>query len=166
MLRLVFVAALVGVLAVLPASPAVAGGRAGADLAVELDAVGALLLNGATYEVKVTNLGPEPLSSATVVVRLDPRAAGVIGRPPACPMDLVADTLTCSSGPLAPGASATLATWVLITLPEAPAEVHATAGRVASTPADPDPANDSASATCWNRQDNHGFPPHPYRLNC
>jgi hypothetical protein len=68
---------------------------------------------------------------------------------------------------LAPGATATRTTWVLFTLPQALiTTLDATAERTASTPADPNPANDSASVTCWTDRDPTVFPPFPYRVYC
>lgn len=164
--RSAFVVAVVAFLGVLGAMPSAGADRSGADLTVGLDATGALLLSGAHYTVSVTNNGPQALSSATVVVRLDPRSGFAVGQPPACPLDTTTDTLTCSFGPLAIGATSSLTTWVVFGLPQAPAEVDATATLVASTPADPNAANDSASVECHHEQDNLGFPPHPWRLVC
>jgi hypothetical protein len=167
MSRLAFVVALVGILGMGPVHTAAAGGnRTGADLAVGLDAVGAVILSGAIYEVSVTNLGPAALTSATVVVQLDPRATGTLSQTPACPMNTATDTLTCSFGPLAPGASASLSTWVVFVLPPAYTVLDATAARTASSPADPVPANDSAAVRCWNRLDVGSFPQVTYHVVC
>ncbi len=162
-LRKVFVV-LVVLLGFLTVSPAAAT-PADADLAVELDAVGHFVMPGAQYTISLTNNGPQALTSATVVIQLDPRAGGVFNPPP-CPYDEVADTLTCSFGAIAVGATAVMATsWVVYSLTTA-TQVDATATLATSTPSDPDPANDSASSTCDYRADPGGFPPVPYRMFC
>jgi hypothetical protein len=81
-------------------------------------------------------------------------------------MNTTTDVLTCSFGPLSTGTTTSLTTWVVFSLPPAHTEVDATATRVSSSPADPDPTNDSASVTCRHLEDNTGFPPHPWRLHC
>lgn len=166
MFRRVLVVVLAGFLGVLAAAPAGAATRSGADVAVGLDARGSLLLSGAYYTVSVTNSGSQAVSSATVVVQLDPRSPWAPERPPACPIDTAADTLTCSFGPLAAGATSSKTTWVLFALPQGPAEVHATATLAASTPADTNAANNSAAAVCHHEQDQIGFPPWPWLLVC
>jgi hypothetical protein len=164
--RRAFVVTTIGVLGILAATPATADARSGTDLAVGLDAVGSLLLSGAHYTVSVTNNGPQALTSATVVVQLDPRGPFAVGRPPACPVNTATATMTCSFGPVATGATSSLTTWVLFNLPQAPTEVDATATLAASNPADTTPANNSASAECHHHQDQVGFPPWPYLLVC
>lgn len=125
------------------ATPSAPG--SGTDLTVGLTADGSYLLPGARYEVSVTNNGPQPLTSATIVVDLDPRVSGAVNPPPTCSVDTGAATLTCSFGPLATGATAATTTWVMFVLPPAPTTVTATATRASSTPPDPNPANDSAT---------------------
>lgn len=169
MFRRIFSVVLVGVLGILVPDSAAAstgGSRSGADIAVGLDASGGVLLASARYDVTVTNNGPETLTSATVIVQLDPRAAHPGGSPPQCPMDTTADTLTCSFGPLGVGATTTLSTWVFFSLPPAYLTVYATATRTASTPTDPDPSNDSATTPCGHGQSPGGFPPNQWRLYC
>jgi hypothetical protein len=166
LLRPILVVALAGFLGILAPTPAVGADRSGVDLSVGLDAVGSLLLSGAHYTVSVTNKAQQAVSSATVVVQLDPRSPWVVDRPPPCPLDTVTDTLTCSFGPLAAGATSSRTMWVLFGLPQAPTEVHATAMLAASTPPDTNAANNSASVTCHHEQDNIGFPPHPWLLVC
>lgn len=164
--RPILVVVLAVLLGILVPTPAAGAGRSGTDLAVGLDARGSLLLSGAYYTVSVTNNGPRALSSATVVVRLDPRSPWAPERPPACPIDTTTDTLTCSFGPLAAGATSSKTTWVLFSLPQGPTEVHATATLAASSPADTNAANNSDSAVCHHEQDQIGFPPHPWLLEC
>jgi hypothetical protein len=124
----------------------------GADVAVRLGAVGAVvLLPGARYTVSITNNGPEPLTSATVLVRVDPRAFTTTGAP-ACPFDTGTATFTCSFGPLAAGGTASLYPFAYFRVSDQRATLEATATRTVSTPADPDSANDSDPATCWFRK--------------
>jgi hypothetical protein len=151
------------VLGSLTVSPAAAT-PASADLLVEVDAMGHVVVPAALYTISLTNNGPQPVTSATVVVQLDTRAGGVFNPPP-CPYDAVADTLTCSFGPIAVGATATKHTSFVVYALTPPTQVTATATLVSSTPADPAPANDSASATCDYRA-NTGLPPVPFRMFC
>jgi hypothetical protein len=164
LLRRAFVIALAGTLGIL-ATPPSAATASGTDLAVELDVVAGLLLPSAQYKVSVTNNGPQALTSATVIVHLDPRVSGTF-QPPPCPLDTATATLTCSFGPLATGATAAKTTWVVYNLPNASTSVNATATLTSSTPADPNPANNSAAEECWYTNHYPGFPPYPYRLFC
>lgn len=165
--RPILVVVLAGCLGILAATP-VAGAavRSGAELSVGLDAVGVRLLSGARYTISVTNRAQQAVSSATVVVRLDPRSPWVVDQQPPCPLDTTTDTLTCTFGPLAAGATSSRTTWVVFDLPRAPTEVHATATLVASTPPDTNAANDSDSAVCHHVQDDMGFPPPLWYLVC
>lgn len=164
LLRQVLVALVaLGSLTVSPVSP-VAAAPADADLVVELDAMGHVVVPAALYTISLTNNGPQPVASATVIVQLDSRAGGVFNPPP-CPYDAVADTLTCSFGAIAVGATAVKNTSFVVYTVVAPTQVTATATLATSTPADPDPANDSASSTCDYRV-NTGLPPVPYRMFC
>lgn len=118
-----------------------------ADLAVDVAARSMLLIPGARYDVTVTNHGPDPLESATVVVRFDRKTLPSSSAP--CALDTTAGTLTCTFGPIAPGGTATKSSFVTFFLSSTPVMVGATATRTASVPADPNPANDSDDADCW-----------------
>lgn len=167
MCRRILVVALAGCLGILTATPtAGAAVRSGADVSVGLAAVGVRLLSGARYTISVTNSAQQTVSSATVVVQLDPRSPWVVDQRPPCPLDPATDTLTCTFGPLAAGATSSKTTWVVFDLPRAPTEVHATATLVASTPTDTNAANNSASVACHHVQDDMGFPPPLWYLEC
>jgi hypothetical protein len=123
-----------------------------ADLAVDLKAQGTYLLPGARYDVTITNHGPEPLASATVVVTLQYQTWLSTTEP--CVHDSAAYAITCTFGPLAAGATATLSRTVYysgipLDTPSRPTPVDATATRTASIPADPNPANDADTKRCW-----------------
>lgn len=100
------------------------------------------------YTVTVTNHGPDPLTSATVVVRLDSRAWSTLG-PTICPLDRATATLTCTFGAVPVGASVSLKPCVFYDIDERFATLPATATRTASIPADPNGANDADPTTCW-----------------
>lgn len=140
-----------------------------ADLAVDLSARGTYLLPGARYDVTVTNHGPEPLASATVVVALGYQTLSSATEP--CVHDPDAYTITCTFGPLAAGATATLSRTVYYLgipweSPSRPTPVDATATRTASIPADPNPANDADTKRCWYWGPS-GIPPSTYPpLSC
>lgn len=118
-----------------------------ADLSVDLLARGTLLLPGARYDVVITNHGPDALESATVVVTLEHQVLGTA--PTACVVDTVARTMTCSFGPLPAGGTATASGYVNYLITGPPRQVTATANRTASTPADPNPGNDTDTKSCW-----------------
>lgn len=120
-----------------------------ADLSVDLDARSIYLLPGAYYDVTITNHGPDPVTSATVVVALDPRAAGTPTGP--CVPDAATDTLTCVFGPVPAGGTATMTSLVAYLMSGRPSAVDATATRTASTPPDPNAGNDTDLASCWYR---------------
>jgi hypothetical protein len=144
----------------LTASPA-------ADVAVDLNAWATYLLPGARYDVTITNHGPKPLASATVVVRLAYPTSS--GDPQPCVHDPAANTITCTFGPVPAGGSATMSKTVYyysipVQTPATP--VDATATRTASSPADPNPANDVDTKRCWY-DFQPGIPPSPYPpLSC
>lgn len=119
-----------------------------ADLAVGLEAdAGPLLTSQITYDLTVDNVGPGDVSEATFVVQLPRRTTSVGLLPAECTYDSGTDEVTCSSGALAHGASydATLrANLGLLSVGHLPA----TATRSQSSPADPEPGNDSAHANC------------------
>ena len=144
--RFVVAIVAVGVVISNPCAASAQGGS-GADLKVRLSAVGSLLLAGARYTVSITNNGPEPLTSATVVVRLDPRAFTTSGSP-ACPFDTTADTLTCTFGALPVGGTATSSESVYFVINDNRATLDATATRTASAPSDPSARNDTDSVAC------------------
>jgi uncharacterized repeat protein (TIGR01451 family) len=97
-----------------------------------------------TYDLKVTNAGPSDAASVTVV---DTLPAGVtfvssVPGPPTC--TLAGPTLTCDLGSLAVAANATVT--IVVTVNVAPGDLVNTA-TVSGGGTDPDPANNSASAT-------------------
>jgi hypothetical protein len=132
-----------------------------ADLSVGLTAVTAMLLPVVDYRISVTNNGPQPLTSATVVVTLDPRSSTTN-----TPCVFANATLTCSFGPLAPGTTATLTNRVYFDVMYTEATLDATATRTASTPTDPNAGNDTATARCRHESEQIGFPPWPYYMRC
>ncbi|MCC8246120.1 DUF11 domain-containing protein [Saccharothrix luteola] len=159
MVRTLLVAAVTAALLVPGAQ--VDAAPAGADLSVDLTAVAAVVMPVVDYHVSVTNNGPEPLTSATVVVALDPRSW--ITTTPCAFADA---TLTCSFGSLAPGATTTLVNRVYFAVFNTEATVDATATRTASTPADPNAGNDADTARCRHEMEQIGFPPWPYYMRC
>jgi hypothetical protein len=130
------------------ASAASADTDPSADLAVTLSSAPSVIQISVHYTVTITNHGPDPLTSATVAVRLDPRAWSTLGTT-TCPLDPATATLTCTFGPLPAGASASLKPWVFYDIDERYATLRATATRTASLPADRNGANDSDPTTCW-----------------
>jgi len=142
-------AAALGIGTALGGAPSAAAVEPGADLAVGLDATASPILPMIHYDVVVTNRGPNTLSSATVMVQLDPR----VGAPPPgpCLFDRPTSTLTCSYAGLAAGATGSIRFTAYFSLGYVTTTIRAAATRTASTPADPNGANDSDTATCrWD----------------
>lgn len=146
-----------------PASAELPSSSSGADVAVDLGATAWFLLPVVDYTLRVANHGPQPLTSATVVVQFDPRLHAVQSTP--CSLDAATDRLTCAFGPLAAGASVTVAFWARYDLPRERLSLVTTATRTASTPADLVPTNDTDSIRCDWRPD-LGMAPPPYHLHC
>jgi len=147
-----------------PSATAAPSAMAATDISVELDAMGHVVVPAVLYLITLKNNGPDPVSSATVVVQLDPLAGGVFNPPP-CPYNSVNDTLTCTFGPIAPGATVTKDTSFVVYGVVGPTQVTATATLATSTPADSSASNNASSATCDYRR-NTGLPPVPYRFFC
>jgi hypothetical protein len=149
--------AVIAVVSVISA-PAVSAKTAEADLEVHLGAAGSLLITTVSYSVTVTNNGPFALDSATVVVKLDSRASALTWGPP-CMLDKPTATLTCPFGSLASGATTTDKATVYFNVRSA-SSVDATATLAASTPPDPNSANNSDSHRCfWDGLVGIGLPP-------
>jgi hypothetical protein len=106
-----------------------------------------VLLAGGRFDASITNHGPDPLTSATVVVTFDQQASPA-GTTQQCPV--VANTMTCSFGPVPVGGSATLSTFVYFLHSGTGTRIIVTATRTASTPPDPNTGNDIATLNCRN----------------
>ncbi|WP_407667390.1 DUF11 domain-containing protein [Myxococcus dinghuensis] len=116
-----------------------------ADLAVGLTAQAPLLGANVLYTLTVTNNGPHAASSATVTTTLPASATSITSTD--CTFDATAGEVTCPVGALANGSSSIKtfrANYGLLAL----GQLNATATRVASSPADPNAQNDSATASC------------------
>ncbi|MFI6977374.1 IPT/TIG domain-containing protein [Embleya sp. NPDC050154] len=116
-----------------------------ADVAVTLRATGVPSLFNARidYTVTITNRGPDALGSATVTA---PLPVPMTVTSPDC--SVANRTVTCTVGPLAGNAATTRHFTAPVALLSLGAEYEVTASRVASTPNDPNPANNSSSASC------------------
>ncbi|MCY1040046.1 hypothetical protein OV208_01845 [Corallococcus sp. bb12-1] len=116
-----------------------------ADVAVRLVARPILSLFNPSirYDVSVTNNGPEPLDMATVTASLP---APLAASPGQCTPG--AGNVTCGFGAIAPGATQSRFFTVPLNLFTMGLPYTVTARRTASTPTDPNPANDQASRRC------------------
>ncbi len=131
---------------------------AGADISVGFNLTSStVLLPGALAEVSITNHGPQPLTSATVAVQFGANALTIPPTP--CAFDRAAKTLTCTFGPLPVGSTAMIPTTIYFLLGGAPTRFSNTATRTASTPSDPNSANDTDTEDCTYF--GGGFPPPP-----
>lgn len=98
------------------------------------------------FGVSITNHGPDPLQSATVTLQT---GGLILSAPAPCTVKRSSTTLTCQFGTLPVGATSTVNAFpVLIFNNGSPTRHVLTLTRVASTPADPNPANDTATRTC------------------
>ncbi|RLK58567.1 DUF11 domain-containing protein [Actinokineospora cianjurensis] len=116
-----------------------------ADLAVDLRATAPPLGAAIDYTLTVTNTGPAT-AGGTITVTLPPAATGATST--SCAYTHATRTATCPITAVAAGTQVThglRATFGLLTLNLA---LAATATRTSSTPADPNPTNDSRTATC------------------
>ncbi|CAM3451527.1 DUF11 domain-containing protein [Kibdelosporangium persicum] len=116
-----------------------------ADVAVGITATTkqSLLVPKIDVAVRITNKGPGKLRSAEVRGGLTPGLTANAG--PGCTGGSVP---VCAYGELAPGASATATFSVPLGLLHIGLPYQFSATRTASSPNDPNSANDSASATC------------------
>ncbi|MGV9771856.1 hypothetical protein [Streptosporangium sp. NPDC003464] len=118
-----------------------------ADLAVSLAASPkGLGVVYATFTATVTNRGPATATAA----RLRFTYPAGFARPaaPGCAADTGARTVTCDLGSLPAGGSVTRSLGLHTQLLTISNRLTVTAGRLDSAPADTQPANDTASATC------------------
>lgn len=116
-----------------------------ADLAVDLKArANALFPASIGYTLTARNMGPGELASATVTATL---AVGTTatGVPPGCAT--TGNTVVCTFTNLAKGATATAGFRVPLSLLRV-GQVTVEAVRTTSSPTDPNPANDTSSASC------------------
>lgn len=100
-----------------------------------------------TYTVTVKNNGPDPASSVQISDALPPGVTYVSGGASAGSYDPGADAWNV--GPLSVGASASLSVTAAVNDGTAGDTLINTASRTASTPADPNSSNDSASASIF-----------------
>ncbi|MET8825260.1 hypothetical protein ABZX40_35785 [Streptomyces sp. NPDC004610] len=117
-----------------------------ADLAIDVSAQPHLgiLTPYLTYTLTANNTGPGVVISATVTATLPPGASAT-GLPSGC--TTATQTVTCTYGAIPNGTSAAKSFRVPLHLLSL-GHITVTATRTASTPADPNPANDTDSATC------------------
>ncbi|MFI6503650.1 hypothetical protein [Nonomuraea typhae] len=103
-----------------------------------------LLVPYLSYTMTARNTGPGLLTSATLTAALPPGRTAT-GLSPGCTS--VPGSVTCVYGAIAAGGSADSGFRLPLGLLSL-GNVTVTAGRTASAPADPNPANDGASASC------------------
>ncbi|MEU8319494.1 DUF11 domain-containing protein [Nonomuraea sp. NPDC048881] len=96
------------------------------------------------YTLTADNTGPSPLASATLTATL-PTGASATNLSTGCTS--AGTTVTCTYGAIASGASVDKTFRIPLSLLSL-GQVTVTGVRTTSAPADPNPANDSASATC------------------
>ncbi|GGZ71915.1 hypothetical protein GCM10010371_34510 [Streptomyces subrutilus] len=97
-----------------------------------------------TYTLTAHNTGPSAVTSATLTATL-PAGATATGLSAGC--TVASTTVTCTYGPIANATSVNKTFQVPLHLLSL-GHVTVTGTRTASAPADPNPANDTASATC------------------
>ena len=117
----------------------------GADLSMtKADAPDPVAVGGSlTYTLTVTNNGPDPSTNSTVTDALPAGVTFVSATPTQGSCSEVAGTVTCILGPLAGGASATIAIVVTVT----PAAACPLTDTATVSGAEPDPVAGNNSAT-------------------
>ncbi|THA32840.1 IPT/TIG domain-containing protein [Streptomyces sp. A1547] len=117
-----------------------------ADIDVDLAAQPglSLLVPYLTYTLTAHNTGPGTLTSATLTATLPPGSSAT-SLPSGC--TAMGATVTCAYGTIAAGAASAKTFRVPLSLLLL-GRVSVTATRTVSAPADPNPLNDSATATC------------------
>lgn len=129
--------------AVAPPAPAQA------DIAVTLAAHAPPLLAGAiTYTMTATNNGPGSTASATISSVLPWHTTSVTGLSTGCAYTAATRTVACTVTGLAASARAQKTFRANLAPLTVGIPLNATATRTASSPADPNPANDQAAAGC------------------
>ncbi|MEK2492716.1 hypothetical protein WN990_24505 [Kitasatospora purpeofusca] len=116
-----------------------------ADLAVGLTAASGL--GSITYTQTTTNNGPATATGTAVTTTLPGATTSVTALPADCVYDSTAKAVTCTVNSLANGTAATR-TFTAHIGALALGSLPATATRTAGAPQDPDPANNTATATC------------------
>lgn len=117
-----------------------------ADISVDLAAASRLLSSQVNYTLNIDNNGPGDATGVQVVVDLPTQTTNVTTLPAACTYNSATDEVTCTYSSLTTGsirAPSFTATMGLLSIGQLPA----TATRVASSPTDPNPANDTANYT-------------------
>jgi hypothetical protein len=118
-----------------------------ADLGVTLHASAPLLLsNHIEYKLAVKNNGPAEATSATIETQLASAATSIAST--TCTFNSTTHKATCPFGAIADGATSEQALTAYFPILTIGLPLKATATRTASTPEDPNPANDSSSANC------------------
>ena len=137
-----------------------------ADLSVDLDAWALPFLTGVRYDVSVTNHGPDAVTSATVVVQLEQQPGW--GVSPPCALPAGTKTITCTFGAVPVGGTVTVNPAVYYALNGVPPRttINATATRTASTPADPNAANDIDTRACQFHGKNPPQQSWPPEISC
>ena len=118
-----------------------------ADLAVSLSAAAVLLQPRINYTVGVTNTGPDALSSATIVTAVPSTTTSVTNLGP-CSYNGTLKQVSCPVGALAASGNTSFTFRANISGLTIGLPLNAGAQRTASSPNDPNPANDFDSANC------------------
>lgn len=120
------------------------GPAAQADIAAGVSGQFLDLLSALQFTVTADNLGPDPVTSATITTSIPPQVMAT-NLPSGCSQS--GASIICTFGSIADGttaqASFSLPLSVLLI-----GTVSVTSTRTASAPTDPNPANDTASASC------------------
>ncbi|MFD5142682.1 hypothetical protein [Streptomyces sp. NPDC058401] len=118
-----------------------------ADVAVAVHGSDALLFKQFIVTATTTNNGPATATGVVTTTQLPAHTSHVTGLPANCAFDDPANKVTCTQASLAPGQRVSVpftAYLALLTL----GHFTITTTRTASSPLDPNPANDTASIQC------------------
>uniref|UniRef100_UPI000686A561 DUF11 domain-containing protein n=1 Tax=Conexibacter woesei TaxID=191495 RepID=UPI000686A561 len=118
-----------------------------ADLGVGLTATASgLIFKRVNYDVAVTNNGPADASAVTITTQLPSAVTSITSS--TCTYSSSTHRASCPISAIANGATAHATFRANFRLLTIGLPLHATATRTASSPTDPNPANDSAGAGC------------------
>lgn len=117
-----------------------------ADIAMRLSASSSLLNPTITYSMTATNRGPGSVNSATVTLRVPDSTTSVSAT--GCTYNSGQKTVSCATGSLALKQAKTFTVRATQGTLTVGLPLPATARRAASSPTDPNPANDVATASC------------------
>ncbi|MDI5966838.1 hypothetical protein [Streptantibioticus silvisoli] len=126
-----------------------AGAAGGADVAVGATVTSALGLGTVTVTNTATDNGPAAATGVVLTTQIPTTADSVAGLPSGCSYSAAAHTVTCALGGVGTGQAVSRAFTVHFGTGAVGLHFPVTTTRTASSPADPNAANDTATVYCY-----------------